>query len=105
MTLKKKRFKTDVRKDEILRAALTLAVRDGYKNVTRVTIAEFIGVAETTVQYHFGTMARLRSELMRYAVKQGNVRVVAQGLADRHPQALKACEGLRRLAVEALVSL
>ena len=102
--MKTKRVKTAVRKEEILRAALPLAVRYGYQNVTRVIIADFMGIGGTTVQYHFGTMKQLRSELMRYAVKQRNAAVVAQGLANKDQHAMKADDALKMEAAGALVS-
>ena len=98
----KKRLKPTIRKAEILAAALFLARQQGYTNVTRDEIAERVGVSGSTVQYHFGTMTQLRTELMRYAVKLRHPRVVAQGLAVRDRQALKADDELKQLAKEAM---
>ena len=99
---KNKRAKPDVRKDEILRAGVTLAVTKGYSNLTRDDIATFIGIVPGTIQYHFGTVKKLRSEIMRHAVKTGNAAVVAQGLANMDPQAKKADEELQKAARAAL---
>lgn len=98
----KQRKKPAVRKAEALKIALVLAADRGYMNVTRDEVAAEMGVCSSSVQYYFGTMPQFRVELMRYAVKQRNARVVAQGLAvyDRH--AMKADEALRRAAVESL---
>lgn len=98
-----KRLKPVIRKEEILAAALPLASERGYTNITRDRIALAAGVSGSAVQYHFGTMAKLRTELMRYAVKQRNPRVVAQGLAVRDRQAAKADDDLKRQARETML--
>jgi len=95
-----KRLKPAIRKEEILAAALILAAAQGYTRVTRDEIAYKAGVSGPAVQYHFGTMAKLRVELMRYAVKQRDPRVVAQGLAAQDRQAIKADAILKRKAWE-----
>ena len=97
-----KRLKPEVRKPEILAVALTLASDRGYTQITRNEIAYHVGVSGSAVQYHFGTMAKLRVELMRYAVKQRHPRVVAQGLAVRDRQALKADADLKSLAAASM---
>ena len=93
-----KRFKPAVRKEEIIQAAVALSITNGYMNVTRDDIAEFIGVVGGTIQYHFGTMGKLRSEIMRHAVKTKNATLVAQGLANKSPYALRASDELKALA-------
>lgn len=98
-----KRLKPAIRKEEILAAALILATKHGYTNVARDEIAKQVGVGGSAVQYHFGTMAKLRTELMRYAVKQQNLRVIAQGLAVSDRQAAKASKGLKRQALAAML--
>lgn len=96
--MKNPRFKPEIRKAEILGVALILAADCGYMHVTRDAIADAIGVSGPAVQYHFGTMAKLRRSLMRHAVEHRNPRVVAQGLAMNDEQAAKADEKLKELA-------
>jgi AcrR family transcriptional regulator len=101
--MSKNRLKPVVRKEEIMAAALILAAKSSYTCITRDEIAGRVGVSGSAVQYHFGTMAKLRTELMRYAVKQRDPRVVAQGLAVRDCQAAKADDDLKRLARGAIL--
>lgn len=96
--MKQKRQKPAVRKAEMLRVALELANDRGYTQVTRNEIAAGLGVCGSTVQYHFGTMAQLRVELMMYAVKHRHARVVAQGLAVYDCHAMEADEALQAAA-------
>ena len=98
-----KRLEPKQREAQILATALTLAESKGYAQVRRDTVAEAAGISPALVNVHFGTMADFRRALMRYAVRERNLRVIAQGLAagDRHAE--KAPEGLKRAACLALV--
>lgn len=101
--MKHKRLKPDARKEDILAAALPLAERHGYANLTRNQIADAAQVSGPVLNYHFGTMAQLRRDIMRHAIKSECLAVVAQGLSARDGQAQKAPEALRRRALDSLV--
>ena len=91
------------RREQILDAALDLAGRIGYTKVSRDKIAEKIGLTGQAVQYHIGTMAKLRRDLMRHAIRKEDLAVLGQGLAARDTHAAKAPEALRRAALEAML--
>lgn len=103
MPSSKLRAVPELRKDHILNAALELAINVGYKAVTRDTIAEKAGVSPALVSMHFGTMTQLRADLMRRAVKTKNLRVIAQGLANRDKYAMQAAEELKQEAVKWMI--
>lgn len=88
---------------QILKAALELC-GDGahYVRITRDEIAKKAGIPSSLVAYHCGTMADLRRDIMREAVRVENLPVIAQGLAARDRQALKAPEEVQRRALESL---
>lgn len=86
------------RKQELLQVALALAERHGYLNVSRAAIAAKCGVSESLLSHYFGTMPQFRRTLMRYAVEQESLLVVAQGLITRSPHALKASDDLKARA-------
>jgi AcrR family transcriptional regulator len=88
----------DVRREQILDAALVLAIDKGYDRITRDGVATKAEVSQGLVNMYFGDMDGLRSALMKYAVSRGNLKVVAQGLIGGHPEALKAPQSLRSLA-------
>lgn len=94
--------KSAVRVEELLAAGLLLAVSKGYQQVSRADLAQAVGVAEGTVSVHFGTMKQFRRSLMRAAVHQRHLGVVAQGLAMRDHEALKAPADLRDAAANTL---
>lgn len=93
----------DTRKTELLDAAVALATRHGYMNVTRHMIAERAGVTPALVPYYFGTMNELRRAIMSEAIRVRALRIIAQGIADGHPKAKRAPDELKREAVMSLV--
>lgn len=88
----------DVRREQILSAAMTLAEAEGFQNVRRDAVAIKAKVSQGLVNLYFGNMDALRTALMARAVQSGNVRVIAQGLIGKHPEALKASQAVRSLA-------
>lgn len=88
---------------QILKAALDLcSVEAVYYRVTRDQIAEKAGIPPTLITYHCGTMADLRRDIMREAVRVECLPVIAQGLAARDRHATKAPEDLRLRALQSL---
>lgn len=94
--------KSTVRVEELLAAGLTLAAAKGYQRVSRADLAQAVGVAEGTVSLHFGTMKQFRRSLMRAAVDQRNLAVLAQGLAMRDAVACEAPADLRDEAANSI---
>lgn len=92
------------RKTQLIAAAVRVAARDGYANMTREAVALAADVSPGLVSRYLGTMIALRRTVMRAAVKQGVVRVIAQGLAARDPYALKAPDSLRQAAAQTLTT-
>lgn len=92
----------NTRRKVVLDAAIEAASRHGYKNITRDGVALAAGVAAGSVNHAFGTMAQLRNEVMREAVRLGRTEIIAQGLADGHTLARAAPPQLRKKAALAL---
>lgn len=86
------------RKRHLLDVGLVLAERVGYRNVTMTALTEAAGVSRTLYHRYFSTVGRFRVDVMRAAVKTENLAVIAQGLAAKDPQALKAPAELRERA-------
>lgn len=98
MTTKFNRLSPEDRRESILTVALGIAEKSDYRHLGRDELARAANVAAGLINFHFGTMANLKVELMRYAVAKSNVEVVAQGLLARDAEALKAPQALRSLA-------
>lgn len=87
---------------EMLHAALKLAAKHGYQNVTREQIASSLGVAPSLVSHHLGTMSNLRRSLVRQAISSTELTVIAQAIAAGDPHARRVPHELRRRALESL---
>ena len=98
----KTRVSPELRREHILESAVSVARKYGYRKITRSLIAEEAGVSSALVNRYFNTMNQIRQAVMRRAVQLEIPEIVAQGLADRDAQALKAPEGLKRRALETL---
>lgn len=97
------RLSPEVRRRQILEAAVTLAEETHYTQVTRQGVATEARIAPTLISYHFSTMPQLRRAIMRYAVHNEHLVVIAQGLVARDPQALKAASELQARALGSLL--
>lgn len=97
------RLKPKLRKSQILKGALKCAEETNYKTFTRSDVADLLAISDGLINAYFNTMPQLRRAVMRAAVQTSCLAVVAQGLADKDPQALKASPELKKLALESLL--
>lgn len=86
------------RTKELLRVALRLAAAKGMDCLTHDAVAQAAGVSRPLVIARLGTMTELRRSVMRAAVEERCVPVVAEGLARKDKHAQKADGALRDLA-------
>lgn len=85
-----KRMAPADRREQILDAAVGMARDIGFQKITRDGVAGRAGVAMGLVTRYFGTMCQLRRAVMRSAVKNEVISVIAEGLAIGDPHAKKA---------------
>lgn len=83
------------RAEHLLDVALKLAAADGLQALTRERIATAAGVSPALVSARLGTMDAMRRSVMRRAVQQRVVRVVAEGLVAGDKHAQRADQALR----------
>lgn len=88
---------------ELLAVALKLASRTGWRTLTRDAIAEAAGVSPALVSVRLGTVDAMRRSVMRQAVVEHCVPVVAEGLVAGDKHARKAGDALRKAAQEWVV--
>lgn len=101
--MNKRRLLPDDRKAEILNAALKLAERPGgWSKLTRDLVAQTAGCADGLVSKYFGTMITFRRTIMRAAIKDNNLSILAQGLASNDPTARKIPPELKVKALHEL---
>lgn len=90
VAVSKRRVPAVLRKEYILKAAVDMAIEQGYHRITRDCVAEKAGVSFSLVTKYFGTMKQLRKDVMRTAIKQSIAEIVAQGLVNGDDRARKA---------------
>lgn len=90
------------RHSRVLDGALAVAISLGFRAVTREAVAAAAGVSAGTVNHAFGTMDRLREEVMRQAVAREIPEIVAAGLAEGSPIARDAPAALKARATQIL---
>lgn len=96
------RLDPKVRKAALLKCALDLAAKHGLHHITRDMIAAAGDVSPGLVSQYLGTMPKLRDLVMREAVKQRVLPVVALGLAEGNRYANKAPQDLKDAALASL---
>lgn len=99
MTDKQTRLKPEARREDILAAAFHLATKRHYQLLTRNEIAEQAGISGPSVQYHFGTMARLRKAIVRAAICRECLAVLSQAILSHDPLVKGISPELRERAV------
>lgn len=90
------------RQAEIIAAGLDLAEKEGYQRITRDKLAAATGLSPGAVSFVGGTMAQIQRLLMRAAVQQKRLRVIAQGLAVGDKNTSRISDELRKAAADSL---
>lgn len=96
------RLSKNDRKKQILGMALEQAKTCGYQNITRERLSAALGVSTGLINQQFGTMAQLKRAVIRAAISQQVLEVVAQGLVAKDPHASKAPDALKKQALSSL---
>lgn len=100
----KKRNNPTLRRKQILNVAVNLAKNKGYHKITRDEIASGANIAAGLVSHYFGTMIKLRRDIIRAAISQGIPEIIAQGLANNDDHAKKAPVELKRQALDLIAN-
>ena len=88
----------------LLAVAIPLARDQGYQWITRQMVATAAGVSLGSVNNCFGTMLELKRAVMRWAVENGDGKLIAQGLANDSPITANIDPGLREKAAEVIAA-
>lgn len=96
------RLKPTERKQQILEAAIDLANEIGFGKLTRQNIAASADVSEGLVSKYWGTMTKMRRAVMRKAIKKGEMKIIAEGIAMNEPECAKLSPVARQKALSVL---
>lgn len=83
-------------KPVILGAAVSLASKHGLHEFSRIDVSNESGYAESTVSFHFGTMSKLRTAIVQYAVENKILPILADARASRKSTGVVISEALRK---------
>lgn len=98
------RLPADVRRDQILSVAVSIALRDGFSKLTRDGVADEAQVATGQVNQMFGTMGALSRAVMKAAIGRELLPIIAHGLAQGDKDAHAAPDWLKRKALDSLIA-
>jgi len=83
-------------KDTILGAAVQLARKCGYQNLTRLNVAHAAECGTGTVNYHYASMDLLRTAVVEYAIQHEILPIIAEALTAHHGATQNISDALRR---------
>lgn len=86
------------RKAQILETAVNVCKTKGFHSITREDIAIELQITKALISRYFGTMANLKRDIIRFAIRNEVIPVIAQGLATGDRHAKKAPEDLKQRA-------
>lgn len=98
----RRRLTPAIRRQQIVSAALKLAAKSNYLYITRDEVAAEAGVSKGLIFRYCGTMDDLKQAVLKAAITEENVAVLAQGLVNRETIAQEAPQGLKDRAAAQL---
>lgn len=99
-----KRLKPRDRKRQIFDAAVHVAETQGYHRLTREAVALEANISRTLVNRYYKTITRLRNAVMRHAIKKELLPILANGIANQNPIALRVDVELKMKAYKSIAT-
>lgn len=99
---KRTRMKPDDRREQLLAAALDEAEEVGYNFVRRDDIGARVGCTGSLLCRYYKTMPQLRRAIVRAAIRQRRLAIIAEALAAKSPLVSDIPEELRAAALATL---
>ena len=81
----RQRLSPSDRAERIILAAKDIALKDGYKAVTREGVARVTGVSPALISHYMGSVGELQHRVIARAIADRDPRIVAQAMLDDHP--------------------
>lgn len=86
---KHSRIHPKIRKGILITAAVEVAVKKGYLNMTRQHIAKHANVSAALISNYLGSMVQIRKLVLQEAVKREIPQLIAQGLVNKNKFIIK----------------
>lgn len=90
-----KRIDPDERKQQILDAAIKLAKQVGYHSITRDGVAQELGISHGLINNYFNTIEQLKKEVIKKAIEEQILEIIAQALGMGDKQILKISKDIK----------
>ena len=101
-----KRLNPKVRKETIIIAAFRVARKPGgWSRMTRAAIAKEAHCAEGLISKYLGSMDSVRRIIMKRAIKNEYMELIAQGIASGEPAAMALSPVLKHKAISSFLDL
>lgn len=81
------------------------AERGHFRQISIKKICAEVGKSHTLVFHYFDSARAFQDAVMQRAAEVGNAKIVAQGLAERHPAAIGASSEVRGAALKSLMAV
>jgi DNA-binding transcriptional regulator YbjK len=94
----------DIRKQQILEAAILVALKVGYKKITRKAVAGKAGVSTGLITNYFTPIDILKTEVLIMAVRKEIIELIAQGVGARDPVTRNLPNKLKKKVMEYLAN-
>lgn len=91
-----------IRREEILNAAIELAVKIGYQNITRDGVALAANISSGLVTIYFSPIQELKNAVMKSAIEKEILSIIAQGMSLGDTQAQAITPELKQRVLEFL---
>jgi AcrR family transcriptional regulator len=104
LLLNRKRAEPAARRRHILACAVELAAEGHYRDVTRDQIAARAGISPGLITRCFTTMPQLRRDIVRAAIRDEVLPVIAQAIAHGDKRAAKLSPEVKQKALSSFVS-
>jgi len=96
------RMSAKQRKEQFIKTGLDLAARGHYLTVRGQNVTDKVGVSTGLLQNYFATLLHFRKAIVRKAIKDGQLQVIAQAMGARDPLVKRCPEHLKRAALEGI---
>lgn len=97
------RLNPDERYKQLLDSAVEVAKKCGFNNITHALVALHAKVSKATVFKYFESIIVLRDDVMKVAIEQELLPVIAAGLIMRNDIALSASDDLKERALASVL--
>ena len=102
---KRTRLPPESRRQSIFAAAVDAAERLDYRHMTREDIGEAAGCTPALVSSYFGSMDDIRKMVVEHGCSSGNLLLIGQALAARHPMTRRLDHRIKLAAAKKYLGL